>query len=137
MCSSLSVVNIVTKSQYIFMKFIGILKCCFNGNTFLLPLKIYNIMDCFHLLIEIFHKADNSFLFMKFHSLWLLPPAIFKNYGKFWIKIGGLMKPALYIILLKPSFLKNLRIRQKIDFCSALTCLAHHWQQSLSNFPPA
>ena len=41
------------------------------------------------------------------------------------------MQAALEPVRLEPRFFKNLRIRQKIDLCSSLSCLSNHRQKTI------
>ena len=126
MRAALCIVNIVAESHDILMKFIRILKSRLYGNTFALTLEINHIMKHFRLFVQVADKADDSFLFMIHDMLRFFSAKILIYNCQLWIQISCLMQTAFYLILLKPCFFKNLRIRKKIDFCSCFFCFSNN-----------
>ena len=129
MRTAFRIINIVTESEYIFMKFIYILKCHFNFYTIRGTFEINRIMEHLFLFIKIPDKSDDSFRLMIFDMLRHFQTLVVKNNLKLRIQISSLMEPALDFLCPEPYLLKDRVIRQKIHCCSCLLCLSDLRQQ--------
>ena len=131
MRSAFCIVDIITKSEDIFMKFVCILERSFYFNAFTFSLEIDHIMNRLDIFIEIPDKTDDSLRFMILDMLDLLSSLILINDRQLRIEICSLMHTAFDIILFESGLFKDLRIRQKVDLCSGLSCLTDRWQQTV------
>ncbi len=77
MRASLGVIDIVAKTEDVFMKFIRILKRGFYGYALAFSLKINNIADGFGVFIQCMDKSPNALRLMERQLLWCLAPLIF------------------------------------------------------------
>ena len=66
MRSSFCIINIVTETDHILMKFIDILKCHFYPNPVCLSLKIDRLMQYLFLMVHIRNESDNPLRLMVF-----------------------------------------------------------------------
>ena len=64
MGTPLCIVDIVTKSQNIFMEFVAILKSDLHADSIRLSAKINDIMEFFCIFIDVLDKADNAVRFV-------------------------------------------------------------------------
>ena len=95
MCTTLSIVNIVAETKYIFMKFADILESTLHLDAIRFPAQINRLMDRFFFLIQITDITDNTVRFMKGHYFFFCIPKILKYNGQIWIQISCLMQTAL------------------------------------------
>ena len=116
------------------MELIHILKCCFHSDAVTLPLEIDHIMKCFLRFIQILYKSYQPVRLMVYDMFYFRTSPVFENDGQFRIQIGRLMHAALDFLCLKTSFFKNLRIRQKVNLCSGLSCLSDGRKQAIDQF---
>ena len=131
MSTTLCIVDIVAESQYVFAKFIGILKCYFYLNAICLAFQINRLMKRFCTVVHVPDITDDAFRFMVFFFYRFCSSEIFKNDRQFRIQIRSLMKTALDIRRRKTCLFKNLRIRKKIDTGSGFFRPAKFWKESV------
>ena len=60
MGTALSVVDIITEAEHVFLEFVDILERTFHGNALRFPFEINRIVDCLFVLIQIAHKTNNA-----------------------------------------------------------------------------
>ena len=123
MGTPLCIVDIVTKSQNIFMEFVAILKSDLHADSIRLSAKINDIMEFFCIFIDVLDKADNAVRFVILDMLDFFFSSVLINDGQFGIQIGRLMHTALDLVLFEIGLFKNLGIRQEIDLCPGLLVL--------------
>ena len=117
MCAAFRIINIVTKSKHVFMKFIYILKGHFHFYSVCLSFKIDWLMNGFLFLIQICYKSKYSVWFMIFNTLRLCSALILKNNRKCRIQIRSFMESALYLFRFKSCLFKYRIVRKKIYGC--------------------
>ncbi len=120
MCTAFLCVNIITKSKYIFFKFIDILKSNLNLNSIFNLFKIDKVIDCFFAVIQLFNIRFNSIWFIICYLFFTANTLIFIYNCKIRIKISCFMKSAFNRLSLKSYFFKYFIIWQK---CYCRTCI--------------
>ena len=113
------------------MKFVCILERSFYFNAFTFSLEIDHIMNRLDIFIEIPDKTDDSLRFMILDMLDFLASLILIDDRQLRIEVCGLMHTAFDIILFESGLFKDLRIRQKVDLCSGLSCLPKYRKHTI------
>ena len=131
MCAALCIINIVAKSQHIFVKFIDILKGSFHLNAFRLSFKINRLMDDFLLFIEFFNKSQDSIRLMISDLLRFTAPSVFIYNCQGRIQVSRLMHTALYLFSPEAGLFKDRIVRKEVYLCPGFSCLCNPGQKSV------
>ena len=131
MSTALCIVDIITEAKNILMKFIDILKCRLNLNSFRSSLIVNRFMNRLFLVIQFLNKSQNPFWFMIFNPFRLVPPLILKKNCKFRIQIRSLMHSAFDFFAPEPCLLKYRIIRKKIHLCAGFPGFPCLWKQAV------
>ena len=126
--------NIVAEAKYIFLKCIDKLERHFNLDLVADALKINWIMNRRLRAVQLAHIRHDAVRLRISHLFSLACPLILIKNRQLRVQICRLMQAALEPVRLEPRFFKNLRIRQKIDLCSGLSCLSNHRQKTIDQF---
>ena len=134
MCAAFCIVNVVTEAEHILTEFVGKLKCHFYLNSICFSFQINRIVKYFCTVVQVFDKSDDSVRFMVSDIFCLCTSAILEMDGKIRIQIGSLMETAFYFCCRKSCFLKNLRIREKVNAGSGLSGFSQFRKKSFFQF---
>ena len=131
MGTALSVVDIITEAEHVFLEFVDILERTFHGNALRFPFEINRIVDCLFVLIQIAHKTNNAIRLVIRQVLLFSIAQIGKINGKRRVQICSLMETAFDLCCGKTCFLKDFRIRQEVDAGSAVLRFSDLRQQPI------
>ena len=134
MRAAFRIINVITKSKHILVKFIDILECNFHFDSFRGSFEIYRFMNDFILLIQITDKSKDSVWLMIFDMLRLRHSSVFKQNRKRRIQICRLVESALNLVRFEPGLFKNRVVRKEIDRCSRLLRLPNHRKKPVHKF---
>ncbi len=85
MGAAFRIVNIIAKSQHIFVKLIHILEGALHGDSFRFALKVDDVADRLTALVDILDEADNALRLMVLDMLNFRSSLILVNNGKLGI----------------------------------------------------
>ena len=106
MGTALSVVDIITEAEHVFLEFVDILERTFYGNALRFPFEINRIVDCLFVLIQIAHKTNNAVRLVIRQVLLFSIAQIGKINGKRRVQICSLMETAFDLCCGKRVFSK-------------------------------
>ena len=132
--AALRVVYVVAEAKHVFVKFIDVLERAFHGDILADTCKIYDIVQCFFIFIQILDISDDPLRLRVGDDLRLLAAQVRENDREFRIQVSCLMESALHVLRLEPCPVKYRRIGRKIDGSTRLLCLSDHRKKSVDQF---